>query len=191
MESNNYLFLTLTILFILVILVIIKQIKYKKTKSEIKLDTKDIPDEKEFIFMCPKVEKDKMYYIALNKVNNSLYLTKNENLACKFIIYNTYGNSLVEDELQSKIICLKCIDNNRYLNFNYPEFYCARYLVTANEKEPLNNTLLKFNFNIKHKGFTIKFDNDHSLVYDNDTKMLYSSKDFINNQKLIVLIQTI
>lgn len=189
--NNIYLYFIITLLFILVLLVLIKNVKYKKSNNNVKLDMKEVPEEKEFILICPKIEKDKNYYIALNNVSNELYLTKNSNLACKFIIYNTVGNTLVDEELQHKLICLKCMDNEKYLNYNYPEFYNSRYNITAKEHSISNNTLLKFNFNIKNKGFTIKFDNGHNLVYDNDTKMLYSSKDFINNKKLIVLIETV
>lgn len=194
--------LVVSLIFCISLYFIITNLKFKKEKHTINL--KEVTDDTKF-HLITKIN-DKMYFIGINKANMKAILTRNEKQSCLFeIVTNVNDNDTKTKNIKSSSLNpqdtndisyfnLKDRKTNYFMNFSYPETFHKIYDVIFDEKEETFNTLLKFNFNIKHKMFSIKFYNDMYLCYNKNTmELVCCNKNLKDNdiERLFVLIETL
>jgi hypothetical protein len=190
--------IVISLIFCISLYFIITNLKFKKEKHTLNL--KEVTDDTKF-HLITKIN-DKMYFIGINKANMKAILTRNEKQSCLFeIVTNDSKNKHKkssplnpENDNDISYFNLKDRKTNYFMNFSYPETFNKIYDVIFDETEETFNTLLKFNFNIKHKMFSIKFHNDMYLCYNKHTmELVCCNKNLKDNniERLFVLIETL
>ncbi len=175
---NIVVFLLIILLYFIIISFLTKNKKIKQLEEN--KDT-SISKESYFKLYTEQIETEK-YYICINESTGRVYLSQNENKACVLKIIETDNGSY---------FALKERNSPCYIHYSYPVLYQQKYDIYANNKNVDISVYMKFIYSKKHKGFLIKFTNQHFIVYNKDDLLLYSTANKHLDKKLLVNIQEI
>jgi hypothetical protein len=175
---NIVVFLLIILLYFIIINFLTKSKKLKQIDENINTN---ITKESYFKLYTEQIENEK-HFICINNSTGRVYLSLNENNACIMRVIET------DDK---KFFALKEKNSPCYIHYSYPTIYQQKYDIYANAKSVDISVYLKFIYSKKHRGFYIKFINEHYMIFNPDDLLLYSTANKYLDKKLVVNIQEI